>query len=441
MQKKFRLDKREIGPWTSFEQYLLKKENTHVGWIEWIDSKSFRLKKNPFSNHPMSPYTYLVPDEVHIPIEEGLIRILEEKIVKNIKVSRKKLSGTYNEQFCIVAGYEPLKPNELPKPYLKKDDFLNRILHDWELGNKKTFGIELALNVLSCPKSVYGIGGIGAQSFSPHGSKQHLRTLDKAIQNLLPYDFLKQNKAFQYNSIKTIDEERKVNLRVRKAVSNEISYNYLFTLGPEAQSATMPTQIPIVLPEGFYAGSKWGLDPDIMDYQMGALLIQPQIDEHIQKQLQNLIQNIGSDMLRDIPEEHSIDYSGILRLSKAWARLQFKWDLHEDDFTKMKNDLEEPFKEFFDLVEDAKITGRTYYAPLTQMPEKRTISIKATKTIQGAKQLEREAGKKRFLKTELRKKIPLKEVTDYDFERVLDELVRTGYFLKHKNGIEYELTL
>jgi hypothetical protein len=441
MPKQFHLNKRAIGPWTSFECYLLKPENAHVGWIEWIDSRSFRLKKNPFSNHPMSPYIYIVPDEVHIPIEEGLIRIQEEKIIKNVKIPRGKSYGNYTEQICIVAGYEPLKPDELPKPFLKKNDFLNRILYNWESGNTKTFGTELALNILSCPKSMYGIGGIGAQSFAPFGSKQNLLTLDKAIRQLLPGDFLVQNKAFQYKPIKTREEEQKVNLQVRKAVSDEISYNYLFSLSPETEISMMPTQIPIVLPEALYVTNKWELDPDILDYQMGALLIQPHIDERIQEELWNLITKIGSEMLIDIPEEHSVDFTGFLRLAKAWARLQFKWQLENDDFTKMKNDLKEPFKEFFDLVEDAKKIGRTYLTPLTQMSDKKTVSINATKTIRCAKQLEREIGNKRLLKTALRKKILLRDMSDYDFERTLDELVLAGYFLKHKNGTEYDLVI
>ena len=31
-----RLDKRVSGHWSNYECYLLKNENVHVGWIEWI---------------------------------------------------------------------------------------------------------------------------------------------------------------------------------------------------------------------------------------------------------------------------------------------------------------------------------------------------------------------------------------------------------------------
>ena len=228
---------------------------------------------------------------------------------------------------------------------------------------------------------------------------------------------------------------------MRKAVSDEISYNYLFTLNPELEPSMMPIQIPIVLPEGFYKKNEWGLDPDIMEYQIGALMIQPHIDEKVQSKLKDLITKIGLDMLKDIPEETTIDFQGVLRLAKSWARLQFKWDLHEDDFIKMKNDLVEPFKEFFDLVEDAKKTGKTFQAPLTQLPDKRTISFYATKIFQAAKQIAKETGSKRFPKTTLREKISNKYVSNYDFEYGLDELVQTGYLLIHKNGTEFEITI
>jgi len=294
---------------------------------------------------------------------------------------------------------------------------------------------------LSCPKSIYGIGGIGAQSFAYSGSKRNLLTLNKAIQQLLPNDFLKQNKAFQYKPIRTIEDEKRISSQVKGAFSDEISFNYLFTLSPEIDKTMMPTQIPIVLPEAIYIPREWGLDPDVLDYQISALLIQPHIDIRIQERLQNLIKKIGKEMLRENQLEQNLDFPGVLKLAKSWARLQYQWELKEDDFTRMKNDLEEPFKEFFDLIEDAKAIGRTYHAPLTQMPDKRAISINATKVFQTAKQIRKEIGMKNISRIELRQKIPLKEISVYDFERALDELVLTGYFLKHKNGTEYELVI
>jgi len=83
MTKKLHLNKRVRGPWTNFEQLLLKPENTHVGWIEWIDDRHFRLKKNPFVDNPPSQFIYELPDELNIPVEEGLIRVEIDKMPDN----------------------------------------------------------------------------------------------------------------------------------------------------------------------------------------------------------------------------------------------------------------------------------------------------------------------------------------------------------------------
>jgi len=153
MPKSISLNNRTNGPWTNFESFLLKEENRHVGWIEWNKtSPSFNLRKNPFSKNPRSPFTYLVPEEISIP-EEGLIRVNVGELVKIPKTSRGSLYGEYS-QFYIVEGYESLKPDELPKPYLKKDDFLYKLAANWVGEENKNFGKELAINILSCPKSI-----------------------------------------------------------------------------------------------------------------------------------------------------------------------------------------------------------------------------------------------------------------------------------------------
>ena len=64
MAKTFSLSNRVAGPWSNYESFLLKDENTHVGWIEWTSKNTFRLKKNPLADHPISPYTYILPPEV-----------------------------------------------------------------------------------------------------------------------------------------------------------------------------------------------------------------------------------------------------------------------------------------------------------------------------------------------------------------------------------------
>lgn len=439
MPQTLRLDKREKGPWTNFEIYLLKPENVHVGWIEWIDIRSFRLKKNPFSNHPMSPYTYLIPDEVHIPIEEGLIRVLVEKIERNIKIPRKKTYGSYTGEFCIVDGYEPLKPDELPKPHLELDGFLHRLTDNWHGEESPLFSTEIAINVLSCPKSSYGIGGIGAQSLAPLGSTRDLVHLNTSLRWLLPSDFLKQNKAYMYKPIRTPDDAKSANRAYTRMISEELSFNYLFTLSPEAERLMMPTQIPVIIPDVQYTKRQWGLDRDVFDYEMSAMLIHPHIEQSTQVRLAKIVQQTGETLLRKSDMQLPLDNTGLLRLANSWARLHFKQTITEDDFTHMKNDVEGIFSEYFDFIEDAKETGRTSHHPLTQMPTRFNLTTDANKILKHIKRISRETGLERLPLAELRRGIPTSDISDYDLDRGLMELAASNLLLQFKNFTEFEL--
>jgi hypothetical protein len=439
MIKGINLTKRINGPWTTFESFLLKDENCHVGWIHWINHQSFKLHKNPFSTWPSSPFTYLVPEDVSIP-EEGLIRVNVEKIYKIPDFSKTRTLGIYTNQFCITDGYESIKTDTLPKPYLTKDEFLSRLIDNWIGEKDENFSKELAINILSCPKSIYGIGGIGAQSFSSFGTKKNLKDLNISIKHFLPVDFLSQNKNYRYKPIMTEIDAENANMAVMKKESNEISYNYLFNLSPETQRFAMPTQIPILLPDVKYRKSNWDLDRDILDYHMNALLLQPVITESLQKKLIEVIKITGKKILHKVDMETTVDAAGILKLAKAWCRLELKNVLVEDDFIKIKNDFEQIFSEFFDLSEDAQISGRTWHIPLTPLPDKMNLTIVANKIYREIKNFTRNNRYERFTKIQIRELINRKEVMDYDLERGLKELVNAGYLLQFKNYSEFSLT-
>jgi len=430
---------RVSGHWSNFESFLLKNENVHVGWMDWTTDKTFRLKKNPLTKHPLSPYTYIINPGVKIPFDEGLIRVTPEKIVRDVQIPQGKIYGTFSGNFCIVDSYEPVDLGILPKPYLSKGEFLYRITDNWKGDVNKLFSKEIAINILSCPKSSYGIGGIGGQSLTPYGGKKEIINLNNSIKNLLPGDFLSKNKTYMYKPIKTNRDAQITNSDVKKGVSEEISFNYLFNLSPESQSYSMPTQIPLIVPEAKYRPDKWGLDRDILDYQLSALLLTPYIEESTQNILMKTVTKTAQDILMKSNIQAPLDNSGLLRLAKSWCRLEFKQSISEDDFTKIKNDFQEIFKEYFDIVEDANKIGKTYRVPLTQLPNKMKISIKSNKIYRYIKDLSRNQGYRRVSKEIIRKEIPEKEISNYDLDNGLTELVNTGYLLMYKNYTEFEI--
>ena len=201
----------------------------------------------------------------------------------------------------------------------------------------------------------------------------------------------------------------------------------------------MQTQIPVIIPEARYKPDKWGLDRDVFDYQMSAILLTPYIEENIQDKLTRIVTKTGEDILRKSSLQTSLDNAGLLRLAKAWCRLEFKQSINEDDFSKLKNDFEEVFKEYFDIVEDAKETGATYHIPLTPMPNKMRLTVKANIIYKLIKKLSRENDYKRLSIEIIRNNVPVKEISTYDLDKGLNELVNAGYLLMHRNYTEFEL--
>jgi hypothetical protein len=434
-----KLNSRVSGHWSNYECYLLKDENTHVGWMEWTSNKSFRLYKNPITKHPESPYVYIVPPEVNIPTHEGLIRVSPERIVQDVKLPKRKVYGEYTKKYCLVDKYEPVDLNELPKPYLSKDEFLYRITSNWKGDVQKQFSKEIAINILSCPKSDYGIGGIGAQSICPFGGKRELEFLNSSIMKLLPTDFLRKNKRYMYKPINKVQDLRHANVDIKLGASEEISYNYLYTPSPQSQSYLIPTQIPLILPEVIYQPDKWDLDRDVLDYQLSSLILNPYIEESTYKNLINVVTKTAQDILRKSNIQAPLDNTGVLRLAKAWCRLEYKQSIDEDDFIRMKNDLQEIFKEFYDMSEDTKNVGRTYHVPLTRITDNMRLSLNANKIYKYIKQISRNQGYQKLSREVIRNEIPLKDIANYNLYEGLQELVNAGYLLMYKNYTEFEL--
>jgi len=113
--------------------------------------------------------------------------------------------------------------------------------------------------------------------------------------------------------------------------------------------------------------------------------------------------------------------------------------MNEDDFYRMKNDLEPIFKEFFDIMEDAQRTGTTFHIPLTRTTSRRNFTIHANKVYKEIKKLSRENKMKRLPRSDIRAFIPQTEISNYDLDRALTELVNAGYLLTYKNDTEFEM--
>lgn len=371
------LKNRSVGPWANFEAFLLKPENVHVGWVKWIDRQMFILLKNPLSKNPQSPYNYVAPPEIanNLP-ENTLIRITDGKECKEIKQKRKNLYGEYKGYYYVVEQFTHVDIDDLPKPYLYRTEglegfptnrhervkeFLHRITQSWRYrGSNELFQKEIAYNLLACQRDFYGIGGVGAESFVPGGKKRKMENLITSTKRLLPADFKRPNNNYQYVVLQdNIDIERTKKKMVDNRI-NELSYNDASKLDPKKNISDIQIQIPLIVPDGAIYKKQEFFDPDVMDYQLHALLYKPIIREKDVKKFTDLAIKTSQYICKKYTEDTlMVDSFSLLKIASSMCRLYFMNKLTEDLITNVKKEIYTMFKEYADVHEEFVMRGST----------------------------------------------------------------------------------
>jgi len=434
MKKGINLNKRTIGPWANFEFALRKDE--HAGFIEWYSSHSFRLKKTPFSNH-YSSFLYVVPKEVKNIPEQGLIRVKTGELHKEIHLPPNSTYGHYSNQAYIVEGYELLNIDSLPKPRISKDELLFYVAEEWAgADDYPLFRKEMAYNLLSCQKDFFGTGGIGVETFAPTGTKQTMKFLKSSINHLLPEDFKKHNDIFEYDFIEKEGDLKITNERRNNPHSNEISFNDMSKL-----PTNLSIQIPLIIPDDFPHKSISYLNPDVLDYQLSALLFKPVIEPNLIEEFTNLAKETSEYIDKNYTEETLlIDRLSLIKIACASCRLEMKNKLDEDMLPGIKDELLGMFKEYAEEHRDRMIAGgRRYNIPITPLPLRLNLTVDANKfykEIFAVDKLNEEIGVT-WMSTETLKQRPnLKYINDFTILNSLTELNNANLILQRKNYSE-----
>lgn len=436
MKKSINLDNRSNSLWANFESALLKDE--HAGFIEWIGSDIFRLKKTPFSNH-YSPFVYRIPElsKKKIP-EQGLIRVKTGDLYRKISLPPNSLYGNITNQIYTVEGIELLNIDTLPKPHISKEEFLYLVAEEW-VGSEDypLFRKEIAYNLLSCQKDFFGTGGIGAETFAPIGTKQTMKFLKSSINRLMPENFKKHNDNLEYYFIEKEGDFKIINNRRNNHRSNEISYNNVSTL-----PATLSIQIPLILPDAFPHKTITYQNPDILDYQLRSLLIKPVIEPNLIEIFTDLAKQTSDYIDKNYTEETILlDRSSLIKIACASCRLNLKNRLDEDILPVIKAELFDMFKEYADVYKDKMIAGGTtrYNIPMSPLPSKRNLTIDANKTYKEILALDKqneEIGISWMSIEELKKRPNLNLISNFSLLNSLTELNNANLILQRKNYSE-----
>ena len=342
----FDLNKREYGDWFApFEQELIfLKQEAHIGWVEYTSDKSFKLKLSPFYGE-YRKYEYIVPDLKTMPLQNKCIEVKPFKIIHDPIFNNKSLYGKY-QNYCIIDGYSDYKI-ELQKPSIGYKDFLYHVSSSWLNAAEDNLDTMLALQMVSCPSSFYGVGGIGAAAAKISKGKLSsaiIPELNSTYKTTVAANFQKLNDKYVFNMAKTSKDRKHIN-HIRRINLPEINYVCPCVTFNETQKVTetIPIQIPMLVKGATYVNASKLAEPYfVLQYQLTALMHTPTFGDSNSalKEIENNIRLMSSC---DLPL--NFDANTINKLALAFNRLYLK-----EDNSGVK--INEAIKTFFTYAKD-----------------------------------------------------------------------------------------
>jgi hypothetical protein len=320
----FDLNKREYGGWFApiERDFLFLKSQEHIGWVVHASDKTFRLKLTPFFEH-YRDYLYIVPEGQPMPPQNACIEVKPLKIVQQPIFNDRSTFGKY-QNFCIIDGYKEFRFNiKDHKPDIGYKDFKYQCALNWKDAAEDDLDLMLALELLSCPASIYGIGGIGtiASKLSNYGklSNTVIPNLKVTYNTILAKNFRKMNDKYYFNMINNKQDVNVIN-NLRRNNPCEVNYCKPCISAKDALAVTesLPVQIPMLIKSATYKKAELAEPYLLLQYQITALMYNPTFAE-----TNNALANI-EDNIRKIMDERNIlnvDANTVNKLATAFSRL------------------------------------------------------------------------------------------------------------------------
>lgn len=350
---KLDLNARQFGEeFAPFEQELIfLKQEEHIGWVEHTGAQTFKLKLTPFYDQ-CRKYEYIAPAPNLLPPQRLCIEVKPFKIIREPVFEKKSLYGKY-QNYCIIDSYKEYKIL-LPKPNIGYKDFLYHCSVNWIDAEEDDLDTLLALQLVSCPSSFYGKGGIGtmASKLTGYGklSNQIVPQLNNTYNSIIAANFQKTNDIYLFNMIKTTQNTRFINQIRSGSSSCEVNYCKPCVSIKEAQAAaeSIPIQIPLLIK----GASRYKKADDLaepyflLQYQLTALMHEPSFGDS------NSALNKIEENIRQVIEESNgvlnVDSNTINKLALSFSRLYL------NDYHIKNNDIKEATKIFISHLNDWK---------------------------------------------------------------------------------------
>jgi len=356
--RSFSLAARSYGAEFAALERELIFDRPHTGWVRYVGSREIVLRKSPFSEH-LSPHPYVLPEPLQV-AEGAFVELIVGHLCRERPtVDRRTGDVQFGREYYPV---EAVRNAEFPrpKPYLSPEEFRARLVADWLGAEYDRLDYAIALQLLSCPRDMYGTGGIGSQSFNMSSARSPLDQLRRTVTRQLPREFTRPNPRYEFEFIESKSRAEDLVGRRAQGLTDEMSYNYLKVVDPRWTVA--PIQIPTILRNARYSpGHFHEPDRDVLEFMLTALTIRPVVDDSGVLEIEKALRIVREQVEPESVVNHApFDRHAITRLAMAQARLELRTS---PDFRKGEEWFLDMCREFVDLRGSVFKPGQETWAP------------------------------------------------------------------------------
>lgn len=443
------------GPYLAPFERALIYEDIHTGWVNYTGPSVFKLKKSPYLD-AFSEYTYIVPEDL-APPENAFVTVTGTEVkspIFNLDNRNGPMSniGEYQKIMNVEDWkYENLSSyldmHTVPSAVIEREfgnmvgietdgtltmkEFLYYVSYGWENAEHDGLDTALAMQLVSCPQSTYGTGGIGVQMYPIGGRTIAVNNYGTHINRILPREFTKSNNMYVFKPVKTKMDIKSM-LNIEKSTS-EVNFAYLKIMAPE--DIKRPVNIPILLEDAVPSKTKKAFfNPDILTYQLTALMINPVLDEQLIDAFERNILELERLRIRNDDQDSSFDLSSVNRIAQSFVRLRLRPSIDDSRFHEASQTFLRYYQEYLEnkeILENFR-GGRAYDVPNIDgsyiRSRLRTDEIKLLLEIMKRSE---ESGEKWVATSELEKDMP-----GVDIWPLIRNLQNFGYII-HKQNYGY----
>jgi hypothetical protein len=338
----------------AFERQLLQME--HTGWVHYKPrTEELILYKSPYRATPLDDHrAYIAPADLR-PKENELVTFEVEGPIRELKGRIKDSCYFSHKDWYKVVGVTRPNLNEIAvaqKPYLDANEFLYRLSWNWKHAAEDHLDFSLALQILSCPEGPYGRGGIGTRSLAGIGTtRSPLIDLKRTISHLLPTEFLNGVNRYRYNFIENTKAQHKVEEARIKSDIPEISYNHIWQL-PRSSLVTS-IQIPTLIYNSEYIPKTLGMDQDVLEYLLTALMVKPPVEDYMISKIEDTTKKVYKRISQEEAfQKLNLDPLSPTKVANAICRLDLRNKLDEDAFDSYSSKFDEIMYAFLEAEKD-----------------------------------------------------------------------------------------